>query len=56
LHPDGHAVFSKAAIGDAHACSDPQLMYRRSLSDELTQAFLDAKVTGFTPGKPIEAV
>lgn len=56
LHPDGHAIFSKAAIGDAHAWSDPQLMYRRFLSDELTQALLNAEVTGFAPGRHIEAV
>ena len=46
----------KAAIGDAHAWSDPQLYYNRYLSDELTQALLDAEVTGFAPGKHIEAV
>lgn len=47
LFPDGKAVFSAAAIGDAHAWSDPQLGYRLILSDALSDAFVAAGLTGY---------
>ncbi|MCG7495094.1 imm11 family protein [Thalassobius sp. Cn5-15] len=54
-HPNSTAVFSKDAIGNAHIWADPQLSYQRIISDELTEAFQEAKVTGFAPGRYIEA-
>ena len=55
-YPKARILLDKSIIGDAHAWSDPQLYYQRYLSDELTQAFLDAEVTGFAPGRYVEAV
>lgn len=55
-HPNARYTFSKAAIGDAHAWSDPQLSFKRYISDSLAQAFLDAPLSGFAPQGHVAAV
>lgn len=55
-HPDGKAVFSAEAIGDAHAWSDPQLDYRLFVSDALSDAFLEAGLTGYARSRHIDVV
>ena len=43
-------------IGDAHAWSDPQLDYRRIVSDALSDAFLEAGLTGYARSRHIDVV
>jgi hypothetical protein len=49
-------VFSAEAIGDAHAWSDPQLDYRLIVSDVLSDAFVDAGLTGYARKRHIDVV
>jgi len=55
-YPNGKVVFSKEKVGNAHAWSDPQLSRAKYVSDELANAFFEAEVSGFAPGRHVDVV